>query len=258
MSTLGTFANFAKLQQAPKRPDRNIGQALVDRAKGDTELLNPNVQKAIATQSKTIGRKESEAADQAFKTAKKIRNRNLLIGAGLGAAGLGTAGAIALNNRRKKKTADMGFNSAFANFAEATRKIGKGDKAVEYTMDELANIKKSSKATQGQKAIERATDTGSTMPKAGVVSRTLALAGSPERDLIRSGKGSKNEMVRNISKGAESFGRLGFKQGATGARGVLNKVVGRTATGKVARLGAAGLGLSAIGGAMRKNRQENQ
>jgi len=237
----------------------NKGSNVINRPSAEAKAIMPAMK--VTKQSEAS---KKRVADSMAEIAKKkgLKIRNLGLGIGLGTAGLAGLGAAAYLNRDSNRRANMSAKSAFANFAETTRKIGKGDKAVEYTMDELANIKKSSKATQAQKAVERSIDRGDDIYKGAkgmdYVTRTGALLGSPERGLITSGKKSKNELVRNIAKGAEKFGSLGYKQGATGARGVLNKVAGRTVTGKAVRLGAAGIGLSAIGGAMKRNRQENQ
>jgi len=87
-----------------------------------------------------------------------------------------------------------------------------------------------------------------------------ALAGNPERRLIQAGKTSGNNVAKGAAEGLEAFGKLGFRQGATGARGMLNNVVGRTATGKVARtlglLGTVGVGTGVGKRALRKRNDE--
>lgn len=293
MSTLGTFANFAKLQPKPEPIRLNPIDLIKTTAEADTaEVFNPKVQQQYLQQ--LANKEKAEGIYKANALAKKVKNRRLAIGAGLGLAGLGTLGAIAYNNRdSRNRRAEMGFGSAFANFAEKVspitgKKISGGltGSTVGLTAEQIAGTgtamseeqlkrirerassrKKMSaediKATQerlkkyaGQRGVERNIDAGGDIYKGAkgmeYVTRTGALLGSPERALIQAGKASKNEFVQNLAKGAEKVGRLGYKPGA----GVLNKVVGRTLTGKAARLGVAGLGLSAIGGAMKRNRQE--
>lgn len=134
----------------------------------------------------------------------------------------------------------------------------KGDKVM--SAEDIKSTQERLKKYGGQRAVERNIDKGGDVYKGAkgmdYVTRTGALLGSPERNMIAAGKNSKNGFIKGASEVAEKVGRAGYKTGAIGARGVLNKVVGRTATGKVARLGAAGIGLSAIGGAMKRNRQE--
>ena len=243
--------------------------------------------------TKQSEKSKKAVADSIAEIAKKksLKMRNLAVGGGLGLAGLGTLGAIAYNNRNSGRRSEMSFGSAFANFQatgynpttkKANRfgevtpemKAGTGTALTKDQMDKLTEIKKKEKmsaedikSTQerlkkygGQRAVERNIDKGGDVYKGAkgmdYVTRTGALLGSPERNIIAAGKKSKNDFIKGSANAAEGFGRLGYKTGAIGARGVLNKVVGRTATGKLARLGAAGIGLSAIGGAMKRNRQE--
>lgn len=131
----------------------------------------------------------------------------------------------------------------------------------QFDKTQIEDTQKSLKAYANQRGIEKQIDSGGDIYKGAkgagdYVNRTSALLTSPERKVIAAGKTSKNSFVKGLSEGAEKFGRAGYKTGATGLRGVGNALVGRTVTGKVARLGAAGIGLSAIGGAMKRNRQE--
>lgn len=131
----------------------------------------------------------------------------------------------------------------------------------QFDKTQIEDTQKSLKAYANQRGIEKQIDSGGDIYKGAkgagdYVNRTSALLTSPERKAIAAGKTSKNSFVKGLSEGAEKFGRAGYKTGATGLRGVGNALVGRTVTGKVARLGAAGIGLSAIGGAMKRNRQE--
>lgn len=220
---------------------------------------------------------------------KKKSNLGLILGLAGGGAALagGGATAIALANRKKKKAspeaeAKMSSPHGLASFAEvdpfkpqtsnAKKNAAKGtrDKEKQFYAEAFGKADDEGKAAMQkqsgkylrQRNIENIVDSKDGMGKAynkgglkDVGNVTAAVLGNPERNLIASGKKSGNKFVRDLAEGAEGFGRSGYRAGATGARGVLNKVVGRTATGKVARLGAAGLGLSAIGGAMRRKRE---
>jgi hypothetical protein len=255
---------------------------------GSGAITRPTAETKSAMKVTKQSEKSKKAVANSFAEIakkKRLKMRNLGVGIGLGTAGLAGLGAAAYLNRDSGRRAEMGYESAFANFQATQMELplglpsSKSGKKRDLTADELAGIKKRSKkpdsvmsaddikATQerlkkygGQRAAERNIDKGGDIYKGAkgmdYVTRTGALLGSPERQAIAAGKASKNEIVQNIAKGAEGFGRLGYKTGAIGGRGVLNKVVGRTATGKVARLGAAGVGLAAIGGAMKRNRQE--
>ncbi len=210
--------------------------------------------------------KQAEKGFEKLGKLKTLKNRNLAIGAGLGLAGLGTAGAIAYNNRN----ANMSAQSAFANFVSKDKKDAvkamtqtgnaDADAAIKLVRDESRKARRKELTNlKTQKGFESAADRGDAYKNAKggeYISRTLATAGSPERALIRQGKNSKNEFIKSVATNAEKIGSAGYKQGATGLRKAGNAIAGRTLTGKAVRLGAAGLGLSAIGGAMKRNRQE--
>lgn len=222
---------------------------------------------------------------------KKKSNLGLILGlAGGGAAlaGGGAATAIALANRKKKKAspeteAKMSSPHGLSSFAAEdpfkTRTKGQTDAAMkgirtkekQYWAESFgkaddekkAAMKKETDKYLRQRNIENQLDAkdgiGKTYNKGGLkdaVNVTTALAGQPERKLVQAGKSSSNKFVRDLAEGAESFGRAGYRAGAVGGQKIINKIVGRTATGKLARLGAAGTGLAVIGGAMRRNRQE--
>jgi len=83
-----------------------------------------------------------------------------------------------------------------------------------------------------------------------------AYGGNPERRVLKAGKASDSAIVKTAADALEGFGKLGYLEGATGNRNLLNKVVGRTASGKVARtlglLGTVGVGKAAL----RKRKEE--
>lgn len=297
MSTLGTFAKYsgaANFARGRKKADSTSyaviksnpvsGMVEMPVAKPTPRVIPIEGDDAVKTGSKAASMVQyPKGANLPMKSKQRmkgsrleklrgIKNRNIMIGSGLGLAGLGTLGAIAYNNRDSKKRADMSANTAFANFVSKEKKDAvkaltqtgnaDADAAIKLVRDEsrkarrkeLGNLKK-------QQGFESMADRGNTYKgaKGGeYINRTLAVAGSPERGLIAQGKRSKNELVQNIAKGAENIGGAGYKAGATGLRKVGNAIAGRTLTGKAVRLGAAGIGLSAIGGAMKRNRQENQ
>jgi len=125
--------------------------------------------------------------------------------------------------------------------------------AIANSLSRRGAMKDNIKKVKSQKALENLIDSDmgdSINPKTGKLSIVAGWAGGAERNLLRSGKASDNAIVRGAADGLEGFGKLGFRQGATGARGVLNKVVGRTGTGKVARtlglLGSVGVGKAAL------------
>jgi len=104
----------------------------------------------------------------------------------------------------------------------------------------------------GQKSIEGVADgLGFRKSVKTLANDISAVGGNPERALIAKGKASEG-FGKTLAEGAEKFGKMGFKEGGIGARGVLNKVAGRTLTGKAVRLGAAGAGIAAIGSALSK------
>jgi hypothetical protein len=220
----------------------------------------------------------------------KKSNLGLILGLAGGGAALagGGATAIALANRKKKASSEteskMSSPHGLASFAEVdpfkpqtrgqkrnasadirdkekqawAETFGKADDEGKAAMN-----KQSAKYLR-QRNIENIVDSKDGMGKAynkgglkDVGNVTTAVLGNPERNLIASGKKSNNKFVRDLAEGAESFGRKGYQAGATGGRKLVNKLVGRTLTGKVARLGAAGTGLAVIGSAMRRNRDEN-
>lgn len=270
MSTLGTFSQYADFnffQDAAK----GLGK-IVKKAKNTGASANKKVKKVVNSARRAVEPGYKAKQD----LAKGVRNRNIMIGAGLGTAGLGTAGAIALSNR--KKNANMSGINAYSSFAKKTygevtdaMRAGSGsdlsadqlakikavkDNKQKLDADQLKEVQKRAGDLKSQRSLEKAVDAGKDTGKASLIARGAALAGSPERDLIRSGKASDKKWVKGLAEGAEKFGKLGYKSGATGARGVLNKVVGRTGTGKIARLGAAGAGIAAIGGAMKRKRED--
>lgn len=276
-------------------------------APGETDIKRQPIYAPGETDVKRVKPKRSyeklspkaKARYDAIKAIKTVRGRNLAVGIGLGTAGLAGLGAAAyLNRDSRNRRAEMGFGSAFANFAvsaeeraaaraylesrgftlkdetpelaAATRKRREeavkrftqtGNPEADAVINKMRGEARKARVkniadTKAQKLVESNIDAGGDIYKGAkgmeYVTRTGALLGSPERGLIEAGKASKNEFVQNLAKGAEKVGRLGYKPGA----GVMNKVVGRTFTGKVARLTGVGLGLSAIGGAMKRNRQE--
>ena len=235
-----------------------------------------------ATKVRAKGSRGTQAALEGG-TDKKKSKLGLYLGlggAGLAAAGGGTALAVA---NKKKKEAKMSGNSETASFAESdpfkpntpfqkkNASAGVRDKEKQRFAEAFGNAdeagKKAMEKQSGkylrQRNIENLTDAKGGMKKAygkaglkDVANVSTAVAGMGERKLINAGKNSKSKIVQDLAKGAEAIGRKGYTAGATGARGVLNKIAGRTLTGKAVRLGAAGVGLSAIGGAMKKKNQE--
>ena len=120
---------------------------------------------------------------------------------------------------------------------------------------EMKNLNK----LAGQKQVENSVDNkGFRNSVKAIADKTTAAGGSLERKLMSKAQNSDKGWIKGLAEGAEKAGSAGYKAGATGARGVLNKIAGRTLTGKAVRLGAAGAGLAAIGGAMKKKNQENQ
>lgn len=295
MSTLGTFANFmarpTKKELAEKKAAMQAAkqptglQPVKQYAEGATNVPNkqyrlgetnvPSQQAAnMPTKSNrrvAKGKKAPEGFGKLDKL-KKLKTRNLIVGAGLGLAGLGTAGAIAYNNRNAKKQADMSGYSDIASFVSQDRKDAvkkmtqtgnaDADAAIKMVRDETrkARRKELGKVAK-QKGFESAADKGDAFKNAKggeYIGRTLATAGSPERAVIAQGKKSQNSFIKGAANAAEKFGSAGYKEGATGLRKVGNAIAGRSVIGKAVRLGAAGVGLSAIGGAMKRKRQENQ
>ena len=297
MSTLGTFAKYSgqadfarptKKELAEKKAAMQAAKQPVTPRVIPIENENTRAVRTAATKPATMvqypeganlpmkskrrvamGKKAPEGFQKMGKL-KGIKNRNLMIGAGLGLAGLGTAGAIAYNNRNSSKRSEMSSGSAFANFVSKDKKDAvkamtqtgnaDADAAITLVRDETRkNRRKEIGKLNTQKGFESAADKGDAYKNAKggeYISRTLATAGSPERSLIAKGKNSKNEFIKSVATNAEKIGGAGYKQGATGLRKAGNAIAGRTLTGKGVRLAAAGIGLSAIGGAMKRNRQE--
>jgi hypothetical protein len=190
MSTLGTFSEYADFnffQDAAK----GLGK-IVKKANKTGASANKKVKKVVNSARRAVepGYKAKE------DLAKGVLNRNIMIGAGLGTAGLGTAGAIALNNR--KKNANMSAKNETANFIS------------QETKDAVKKVR-------DQQGVEKLVDAGKDTGKAGLIARGTAIAGSPERDLIRSGKASDKKWVKGLAEGAEKAGKAGYKAGATGA-----------------------------------------
>jgi hypothetical protein len=120
---------------------------------------------------------------------------------------------------------------------------------------EMKNLNK----LRGQNQVEQSVDNkGFRNSVKAIADKTTAAGGSLERKLMAKAQNSDKGWVKGLAEGAEKAGKAGYQAGATGARGVLNKIAGRTLTGKAVRLGAAGAGIAAIGGAMKRKRQENQ
>lgn len=118
---------------------------------------------------------------------------------------------------------------------------------------EMKNLNK----LAGQKQVEQSVDNkGFRNSVKAIADKTAAAGGSLERKLMNKAQNSDKSWVKGLAEGAEKAGKAGYKAGATGARGVLNKIAGRTLTGKAVRLGAAGAGIAAIGGAMKKKRED--
>ncbi len=287
MSTLGTFAkysggaDFARGKKKAETLSYVVDSSKPPSGKVEMDLPTPKAPAGKPTSMvqypeganlpyksnrRTSKGKEVKKGFEKLGKLKALKNRNLAIGAGLGLAGLGTAGAIAYNNRN----ANMSAQSAFANFVSKDKKDAvkamtqtgnaDADAAIKMVRDESRKARRKELTNlKTQKGFESAADRGDAYKNAKggeYISRTLATAGSPERALIRQGKNSKNEFIKSIATNAEKIGSTGYKQGATGLRKAGNAIAGRTLTGKAVRLGAAGVGLSAIGGAMKRNRQE--
>lgn len=241
MSTLGTFARYS---------DYGWFQDLY-------KNLAKTAKKVKKTATKTT-EKAREVLEPGFKKAKDTRFRNNAIaGTALGVGGAGALGTgLYLNrNSSKNKMSEMSRLKSYADFADEPVKTA------QEIAEEAAKKAKRAKRAAMQRKLEGQIDRGGNAYKiknddVGVIARTTALLGSPERASIASGKKSKNEFIKGLAENAEKLGRLGYQEGAEGWRRYANKAVGRTFTGKVARLGVAGLGLSAIGGAMKRNRQE--
>lgn len=286
MSTLGTFAKYSGTADfARSKKKTTSGQGELDLSSnvqydiGETDIKRQPIYKLGETDVPQYPRganlpykSNQRMKGSRLEKLRGIKNRNIMIGSGLGLAGLGALGAIAYNNRDSNKRANMSANTAFANFVSKEKKDAvkaltqtgnaDADAAIKLVRDESRKARRKELANlKTQQGFESMADRGNTYKgaKGGeYINRTLAAAGSPERGLIAQGKRSKNELVQNIAKGAENIGGAGYKAGATGLRKVGNAIAGRTLTGKAVRLGAAGIGLSAIGGAMKRNRQENQ
>lgn len=289
MSTLGTFAKYSDFAgetgKKRGRPKKEAATYVVDTSKPQSGMVEMKpAPKAVTPAAKPVSQMQyPEGANLPYKSKQRakgsklqklkgIKNRNLMIGAGLGLAGLGTAGAIAYNNRNSNKRSEMSSGSAFANFVSKDKKDAvkamtqtgnaDADAVIKKVRDESRkNRRKELANLKTQRGFESAADRGEAFKNAkggDMVARTLATAGSPERALIAQGKKSKNGFIKGLAEGAEKVGSAGYKQGATGLRKAGNAIAGRTLIGKGVRLGAAGLGLSAIGGAMKRKRQENQ
>jgi len=165
----------------------------------------------------------------------------------------------AKSNRQRKESA-----SILANVAEQKVAAAKAAAPKTVKVKNPKSVKRRSKLfqenfskTRSQRALEETVDNTNikNLRNADIskLPATLAAyAGNPERRLIRSNTGGVNDgaLKMAVSEGLSGIGNLGYLEGATGARGVLNKVVGRTTTGKVARtlglLGAVGVGKAAL------------
>lgn len=284
MSTLGTFAKYSGgADFARGKKKATIPSYAVDTSAPPSGMVEMKpAPKAVTPAAKPVSQMQyPEGANLPYKSKQRtkgskleklkgIKNRNLMIGAGLGLAGLGTAGAIAYNNRNSSRRSEMSAPSAFANFVSKDKKDAvkamtqtgnaDADAAIKMVRDESRkNRRKELANLKTQRGFESAADRGEAFKNAkggDMVARTLAVAGSPERALIAQGKRSKNDFIKGLAEGAEKVGKAGYKEGATGLRKAGNAIAGRTLIGKGVRLGAAGIGLSAIGGAMKRNRQE--
>ena len=227
MSTLGTFAkynksaNFAgkkKVVEAPPAP------TYTPRSMPSANENRQATLDALSKQAKppTTIVPVAPQSDDAIKAARKVK------------AGEDFAKAKASNPSN-------GFTAAKKNLPELKKakaeSLGKlnNQKSVEGIADGLG-FRKSVKTLAGD---------------------VTAVGGNPERALIAKGKASEG-IGKTLAEGAEKFGKMGFKEGASGARGVLNKVAGRSLTGKAVRLGAAAAGIAAIGGALRGKKRDEQ
>lgn len=114
---------------------------------------------------------------------------------------------------------------------------------------EMKNLNKLKQQQQVESSVDNK-GIRNTLKSAG--EKVTAAGGSLERKLIAKGQNSDKGWIKGLAEGAEKAGKAGYKAGATGARGVLNKIAGRTLTGKAVRLGAAGAGIAAIGSALKK------
>ena len=235
-----------------------------------------------ATKARAKGRRGTQTAIEG--TAEKKKSNMLPLALLGGGVAVGTGAGIATRAAlSKKKKAEMSGNTNTASFAESdpfkprtsfqkkNASSGVRDKEKQRFAEAFGNAdeagKKAMEKQSGkylrQRNIENLTDAkggiGKAYGKAGlkdVANVSTAVAGMGERKLINAGKNSKSKIVQDLAKGAEAIGRKGYTAGATGARGVLNKIAGRTLTGKAVRLGAAGAGIAAIGGAMKKKRED--
>ena len=159
----------------------------------------------------------------------------------------------AKSNRQRKESASILANAAEQKKTEkvAAAKAVTEKAAAAKSLSRRGAMRDSIKKVKSQKALENLIDRdmGSSIdPKTGKLSILTGWAGQKERSLLRSGKASEDKITKGAANALEGFGKLGFREGATGARGVLNKAVGRTATGKVARtLGLLGT-VGVVGG----------
>lgn len=246
--------------------------------------LRDSAMKSATPTNSSLAVRSQQNVDTA--TPKKKSNLGLYLGLG-GAAAAGGVTALALSGGKKeKKEADMSYNSTLRTFAEESdpfviktkagadaAKKGIRDKEKQYYAESYGKadgvgkeaLKKQSGKYLRQRNIENIVDSKGGIKDAyskggikDVVRTTLAVSGKPERAAINAGKNSKSKIVRDIASGAEELGRKGFRAGATGGRGLVNKLVGRTVTGKVARLGAAGAGIAAVGSALKRKEKEEQ
>lgn len=248
----------------PKAPSKNVLDARKKRldlraAKGRNKIIGGSVlgglgllgAGAIAYNSRNSGRRSEMSSGSAFANfaEKKVivptpdgRDPRFIKSYGkvTDAERAGTGTALTEDQRKALTESKKGKQVANSDQIKASQERLKkyaGQRTVEKNIDKGGNIYKGAKGFD-------------------YVSRTGALLGSPERAAIAAGKKSKNGFLKGSTEVAEKVGRAGYKTGATGWRNIANKAVGRTVTGKVARLGAAGIGLSAIGGALKRNRQE--
>ena len=226
MSTLGTFAKYNK-QANFARPTL----AQLEAKKRQKEL--EKVKNGLGADIKTA--QGSTTNQKALEMQNKLKASTAIVPAVAAPA----AAAVAPSTAAER-------------FASSTNKNSMGGK---YSEGKKAVLERRGKLNS-QKLVEAGSDKLGFLDSAKLAGRQVtATAGNPERALIAKGKASEG-FVKGLAEGAEKFGKAGYREGAGGVRGALNKVAGRTLTGKAVRLGAAGVGIAAIGSALRKKRED--
>lgn len=254
-NAVNTARDLPKRLRARGLESKKKFTSLVDKATGKSARDKVAQAKDEAEKiAKARGEAEKIAKDEAEKAVRNARNKKIAIGSTIGGVGLASGlayGGVKLANKEKTTKQE----EAMQEYRSRRSKMASFAKE-KPLFDRMQETRKNLSSAIDQQSI--AEKLGSAGAGAYAVGKSAAsIAGTPERALVNKGlNAAEGSLGRKVAEGAKKLGELGFNANRTGKRGaVLNALAGRTVTGKLARLGAAGL---AVKGVLGKKKNQDQ